>query len=621
MYQLGESARQVAEASADELFAYIFRETANPFSTSSKWLIEGNSLEHPTFDNSTAIPAAKQHADAIAGGILIPEINISAKVIDFRNTDSRDNKYYGKEGVGTIELSVIVSLNRSSGGKKEVSYQLIRHHDFKIVTVTSAPSKRSTSYSHNFILDYVLFVRQGFKEFNEKFARPLNPNDVKIVIKQPTSGAKGKVFFGGTTQGRSVYLNVSANNKYANIFPQMAWTEMKRIDRDACLDLFPKVKEQITSQQRDKIAKLEGVFYAGTFPLIKPPAAGDLGNVEVLTLTSLWNSTSGNTRNENPGIEILSDDQTLAMNPDYAKSFLQGCIRQRFFYFAAFFLDISKLDSDVANQLKKYATWYPCITTPLPSTPVPPIEMTDFCNEMKNRYGSDGSLFSDFISDYPLYSGQTLGSPQPDFSLPAFFDSAGRPVNEDSTSFQAFNHVNLWSNRFVFKESLEKTGIINRSNATVNLRGFSWLGNSDDANEDRNIIVEIGEPGKTYKIRGRGGIILKAGSFKIKGSIKKESPGDLLILFTRNGNIDIETDEPVDAALIALGGGKPEGGHVIPRKRLDLTGMIASEWIDTDNWPKGVDNQIKYDELLMNGDQYCVNISSAISLQKISESR
>ncbi|MBF0544761.1 MAG: hypothetical protein HQM08_10025 [Candidatus Riflebacteria bacterium] len=626
-FLLSDQARQVAEVAYEEAFSYFWKETANPSSPAGKWLIDGTSLNFPNLDLSTVIPNTQKNMDSLVRTYLQPEVLINAKVIDFRNTNSQKIPcpYYGKEGVGTLELAIDVTLKNRGSGAKETYCHLIRHHDFKIVSITSNPSSRLNSYAHNSILDYVFFIRQGFREFSETGAQILNPPKVQMTVSQPSSNVRGSLYFGGTTSaGQSVYLNVSEASKFAGIIPSFPWNAIKRIGRDECLNLFPKIKEKCDSDTLNALQGLEGVFYAGTFPLIKRLQAPPLGSIEDMTFRSLWDATQGAYRNDCPGLEILSDDPKLACDPDYAKSCLQGFIRQRFFYFAAFFMDTSKLDSQVADQLKGYTPWYPCLLDPLPQEPAkPPPEMIDFWNQMKNQYGSDKNLFSRFDSDYPFLGGQTFGNPLPEpvFPIPHFFDVSGKPIFDDSESFQAFNHVNLWSNRFTDAESLEQAGIIDKTNGVINLRGFVWVGNSDNDSQDKQIQIELGDPNRPYKIRGRGGILAKGGSFKILGSLVKESPGDVFVVFSRYGNIDISTDQPVNAALIALGGGKKTGGFITSRKKLDLKGMIAAEWFDSANWAPDVSHHIAYDEALKGGDQYCINLSPSFTFQKILESK
>ncbi|MBF0406326.1 MAG: hypothetical protein HQM10_03150 [Candidatus Riflebacteria bacterium] len=625
--QLSDQARQVAESAYEEMFAYFFRNTANSFSNAGKWLINGTSLDYPSPDNATIIPLSVKYSESFVKSYLKPEIAINAKVIDFRNGNSQKIPcpYYGKEGVGTLEFSVKVTLVNRTSGARVVFCHLIRHHDFKIVSITSDPASRKTKYAHNFILDYAFFIRQGFREFNETTGQNLNPNRVQLSISQPNTNVRGSVYFGGTTSGnQAVYLNVSEASKFAGIVPNLPWKEIKRIGRDECLELFPKIKEKCNSEILEKMAGLEGIFYSGSYPIIKRLQPSTLGSVEDMTFRSLWSSSQGIYRNENPGIEILSDDPKLACDQDYAKSYLQGYIRQRFFYFTAFFLDISKLGSEVADKIKDYSSWYPCLTTPLPNGPKnPPQEMIDFWTQMKKQFESDKNLFSRFDSDYPFIGRQTFGQPlqEPVYPLPSFFELSGKLIPDDSTSLQPFNHVNLWERRLSEKQSLEQLGIIDKTNGVINLRGFVWVGNSGNDSEDKNTLIEIGEPNRTYKIRGKGGIITKGASFKIMGSLIKDTPDDILVLFSRYGNIYIDSDQQVDAALIALGGGKKEGGYVTARKKLNLNGMIAAEWFDSKSWANDVTHKIKYDEALKRGDQYCVNLSTSFNFQKISESK
>ncbi|MBF0547500.1 MAG: pilus assembly PilX N-terminal domain-containing protein [Candidatus Riflebacteria bacterium] len=629
-YFQGDSARQLAESAYDEAFDYFFKATADPLSTAKNWLVDGTSLNFTNLDLNIVIPLTKKYSDRLVRSNLIPEISITAKVIDFRNSNNLKVpvRYYGKEGVGTIEISVEVTLKSRYTGSKESYCNIIRHHDYKVVGITSNPASRQDSYAHNFILDYAFFFRQGFSEFQDKVGLTLNPSNVKIAVVQPVTNAKGKIFFGKTTSSdRAVFLNIAESSNLAGIIPNSPWKEIKRIGRDESLELFPSIKAKVKddSDAMKALQDLGGVFYGGVFPIIKTPQPDPITQVEKFTFSALWNAAQGMNQNKNPGVDILSDDPKLACDPQYAKSVLEGYIRQRFFYFTAFFLDTTKLDQQIQDQLKGKPMWFPCFTEPLPSTQTSSPDLVAFMTQLVSIYGSRKELFSKFVTDYPLLGGQPFGSPAPEpaFPIPKFIDSTDgkTPISDDSSALQAFNHVNLWARRLLDAGDLEKFGIIDNVNGIINLRGFIWVGCIESDANDKNMVISLGSPDKQYKIRGQGGILTKGASISINGSIVKESPKDLLVVFSRRGNIQINTDQPVNAALIALGGGKSDGGHIVCSKQLNLLGMMAAEWLDSDSWAKGVVHEIKYDEVLQAGDQYCIDLSNAISFQWISESK
>ncbi len=94
--------------------------------------------------------------------VLRPEgLEVSASIVDFRETDSKKRPYFPGEGVGTLALEA----------KCRVAGEVMRRtrtHDVKIVSLLSPCDRdRQNTYSQNGILDYTLFVRNATRDFIE----------------------------------------------------------------------------------------------------------------------------------------------------------------------------------------------------------------------------------------------------------------------------------------------------------------------------------------------------------------------------------------------------------------------------------------------------------------------
>ena len=181
-FEKSEMVRQLAQAGIEEAFSRFFRETANPGSPAGTWLVQRSQASF-----QIEIPQTERIAKAVIFGSFQPKVTAEARLVDFRKTDSKGRPYYGSEGVGTLEFSVNSSMEIDS--KLFVSSRLSRHHEFKVVSVVSHRDNTAQRqlYAQNFILDYLLFVRRGFEEFERTAARSENTSRIRVRAEQEST--------------------------------------------------------------------------------------------------------------------------------------------------------------------------------------------------------------------------------------------------------------------------------------------------------------------------------------------------------------------------------------------------------------------------------------------------
>ncbi len=614
-FEKGEVVRQLAQAGMEEAFGRFFRETADPGSKAGVWL-----LQRSPGSFTVDIPRTEELAGSSVFGSFRAKVRAETRLVDFRKTDGKGRPYYGLEGVGTLEFAVTSSIEIES--RPFVSTRLTRHHEYKVVSIVSHRdnSSQRQSYAQNFILDYLLFTRKGLEEFEGTDGKSVNTDRIRVRAVQESlpPERRGKIFFGGTADpstGKKVFLNVSETLR--TIMPPFPAQEIKRITLPDCLKLFPKLQE-IENAKPGCLNGLEGVFTATHEPIAKSAdSVGNLSSLEKTTRNILQTLATGPEANLDPGLELLTPDPALAGDGSFADSIFEGTLRQRFLYLVWFSLDLSRLSLSPteAEQLNQIETRIPC-APPYDGVPVGTPQRT-FVEELSKLAAQQPAaappILSRFDSDFLMKGGLTTGQRlNPDsFAGPAFFNKAGSVIRESdggSEGFGPFAHVNLWGTRMESEKDLERIGVLDRENQVIKLRGIEWVDG----------IVTLGGSSKPMQISGKGIIIAKG--FRILGSLKKASSQDICVLFASGGNIEIETDQPIEAGLIALAKGG-EGGLVRPRRTLDLLGCLAMEKFDSGSWSSAGIHVLRYDTLFKRPDDlYQIKISPAINFQRFSES-
>lgn len=613
-FQCSEMARQLAESAMEEAFFRLNSALAVTSSSEFIWLRDGG-----TGQRTIPCPLTIEQAEKMNRQVAF-EIVATAQQMDFRRGDSSTPSvlYYGKEGVGTLQLTVTVKP-KSSTFRGDCT--ITRHIDYKVVCIVAKASK-GAGYTGGFPLDYALLVRDAQTEFRDQRAVSLNHPQVKIVVEQksiPSMSLRGQVHFGGTNlngadpnsvaASQRVFLNI--NNDFAGMIPPFPKTEIHRIDNSAVNLLFPEMKEV-----KDK----GGVFVAQRLPLVPDSETP----FEKKTRDAVRIAQDTEFDNIFPGIYPLGDDPAAAADPAHAKAVLRGEVRQRFFYMVYFYLDLSRAYVKVKQGLKTkkvYATaeeiakakspdnWVLCAHLPNPM----PQDSTarNLYVQVNALNNSSGKSLLSFFDDRYAYTGGQSGTTITRFTdaeLYCFRHTKITAANSTGKSgFRPYANVNLWSLRVNTLDDLRQRGILDDNARKLRLRGIVQV--------NREALL-IGKPGDTlpYEIEGQGVLIVPG--VKLNTGLNKAKQDDLCVLVTRGEPIDIDTDQEIHASLIAAG--DYLSGYVRAQKPLKLHGSLVVDRLKTQNWDDSGKHRIFYDPKLKPvEDQYQITLSRWISFQRM----
>ncbi len=618
-------ARDLADSASLEGLAWLQKRTASPETPESRWLLERSPTPLPL-----PVPMTLEQAGRSIGGDFAPLIETEARCLDFRGESSMKNRYGPGEGVGTLEISVRVRISSPSGGGKDrADVHLSRFHDFKVADIVSPRSNvgQRDSYFQGFILDFAFFLRDGVSEFRSTLGANLNSRGTRLQIIQShlDPAHRGKVFIGGTEDqaaDRLVFLNI--DEARGDLIPSLPRKVIRTVGYDELRILFPRLRyyEGKHPLLLPVLRKLRGIFEAANVPLVRnQPAASDpVGICEDQVRTFLRSVAKDEEANSDPGLDLVMDLPALLSDPAQADSVLEGRLRQRFIHFVTFRFDISGIVDPTTLVLepddrKLLDSLLPC--TPPPSPPLTNTNLRDFLEKLPEVNGTPPdpglSIISRFDTDFLYRPGLTMSSRlRPDsFAVPRFFNASGRMITAGTPNpggMEPFAHVNLWGYRMTDPVSLEEIGVLDRKNRKINLRGIKWTDG----------MVSLGDPGGPTSIEGQG-ILISKGGFRILGPLRKSSPEALCILFTHGGDIEVDTDQPVESSLIAIPDGTT-GGEILPLKTLDLFGAFAARTLSLNRWKgKGI-HKIRYDPLLKRDSPLrSIVISPAVSFHRITE--
>ncbi len=657
-FEQSEAARQIAEAALDEGFAWLYAETANPRSAAGQWLIDDR--KSPL---TLPVTLTRGTGPSLIRGDFALDLKAQAAVIDFRTTDSKGVSYDDgtgrtREGQGTVELAVAVALRHKGlfgAGGAAATCQLLRHHDFIVVPMVSPRDNASQrrGYSQCFALDYALFVRNGLTEFRETGGASLNHPAVKLAILQDDlpPEKRGKVFIGDTDVGRPptgsanrpplgnhVFLNLDAKHR-GQIVPVPASRREVTILQEDVFTLMPflpgliekEVKNQESSVKSVSTSGIKGIFVIETLPMSDPaftPRRLELRD-------SIAGMLEGAESTLDPGLELVSADPGKAADRAFAASIVEGALRKRFWYLVTFILDMSQakvhvsgkkkgksysktvaMDPAQAAELKKLEKRSLCVRLvgPPPSDPIQKAFLENL-PVIDRKIPDHLPFFSRFDDDF-CYAGSTgdlMTPPANDtFPMPRLYNSRGIPIragDAGSEGLRPYNHYNFWFRQRVPPARLAALGIFDPDQKVLNLRGIVHIQGA----------IELGEKGgEAWIVRGQG--VLIADQFRIVGPLRKETADSLLVLFTRKGSIFVDTDQPVEAFLIASG--DHGRGSVRPQRPLNLKGGMFVDLLDTPTWATTGPHRIAYDPLLKSPDeyQYQLNLSRWVTFQRLTES-
>ncbi|MBQ2592263.1 MAG: hypothetical protein II567_03170, partial [Candidatus Riflebacteria bacterium] len=378
-FQTSEMARQLAAAAQEEAFKYLYEETDNYESKGFEELndnsilrkiIEGkeSSAYAPGFNRTETnglklkIPATEEMAEGLLGDRM--EISATARIIDFRDCDSDNHTFYGKEGIGTIEIVTTAKAKKEYKNQFPGACTIVRHHDYKVVSLLS--KKDRDNYAGSRVLDYALFIRMGQEEFGGNTAVlgfNLNPPDnTQLEINAGNGPNLGKVHF-GTDRDHYTYLNISDKTK--NFIPDgnkvipLPSLEAKDTEVDKFFPAFVEgVKKQYNGKTIDKAKNIRVNSVTGhkaIFKYTKLPITDEYINTDDLKETrrmagidaiTLYKYATDNKFNFYDGIKIVPENRL--------NEILDSDIRKQFFNYGYFILDISNCVINVTFKVSSF---------------------------------------------------------------------------------------------------------------------------------------------------------------------------------------------------------------------------------------------------------------------------
>jgi Tfp pilus assembly protein PilX len=642
-FQASEIARQLAESAMDEAFLYIYQQTQssdgaffddivkrdNAIDCSNMSL---NNKDSKGKDVDVALTLAQ--AANIQNGEKF-NISATARIIDFRDSDStNDGKYYGKEGVGTLEIKVAVTPKDEFKKQIKSACHITRHHDYKVVSMISKRDNGSqrTEYAQNYVLDYALFIRNGQKEFEATQGYSLNPEKWKLTIDQAglSFAECGKICL-GNTPGKYVYLNIDEARKDFLPTP-LEEPEILEVDENAANNIFPELENFVRAEVKDYVEDEGGDFegfdmygHKGIFAFQKYPCTDDGINDDERKSYRFMTNTGKQISegldpypNFFPGIKILPEEKL--------SDFIEGDVRQRFFHFGYFYIDLSAASiyveweegfGDDKSETIPFSN-YPDVVEDFKERVFPVFDndeissvpaASDLRSMIKYNF-----IESNYANSYPeiisvLDEESTYNEdPSHSYPQPKFFQYRSPSISDSPLSSSVpYAHVNLWSRRKLSIEQVKEFGIYKPDEKELNLRGIIQIAEP----------FEIGENGGPIKVNGQGVII--APGITISSGIEKAENDSLCVLVTRGYPITIKTDKLLETSLVSMGKSNTSG-FIKALEPLNLKGSLAVDFLRLDQWKEGVEHKIEYDPALKPGkDIYQVNIARWVSFQRMVE--
>ncbi|MEW6710734.1 MAG: hypothetical protein AB1403_12985, partial [Candidatus Riflebacteria bacterium] len=237
-----------------------------------------------------------------------------------------------------------------------------------------------------------------------------------------------------------------------------------------------------------------------------------------------------------------------------------------------------------------------------------------------DKYGPPMSLLSKMVEEPLYFKGQSLSNtttteefPEP----PQFYGRDGNALSSINQTggegFRPFRHCTLYSARFLKADELEKSGVYDRNNGVLNLRGIVSVEFDP---------VTLSAPSGQITVKGQGAILAPNG-ITIQSGIKREDPDkDMLVLFTRRGNINIGTSDPIEASLLAFN--DSNNASVVPSKAFKVVGAFGVDRLALNRFPSAV-SEIQYDPRLKveskNEEIFSITISPWIRFENIEFSK
>ena len=638
-FQTSEVARQLAAAAIEEAFAHVLAQSEKPDGTFFRKLVERSAdIDCSNLDlsekNQRGVEIPLELTTAQTKKMEIGSrftISATARIIDFRNVDIAGTEYYGREGVGTLELRVVVEPASAFSHAISSACTMTRHHDYKVVAIVASRDNNSqrSGYAGSYVLDYALFLRNGQEEFASSHGASLNPAQQRLVISQGSTDPTtfGKVLF-GNKPGNHVYLNIDKERMHFIPSPHQKEFLYEPADQQL-FRLLPDFFAALRKLARPLFADIELTYgnfvmtnFAADFLFERLPVCdkdftetdSPSGIIEIRNALRLrrWPAASDLPISpENAGI-VIEPEQNL-------HQILEGDVRQRFLQIASLFIELDSArifagpstDSDLDSRriedsrlLEDFSTRkFACFDPESFSGRQPAGIDPAYLRSQIYRDTRNPDLFSriDVSQPYQLQAGQPL--PQPVFYLKRW---AGR-IEDPGLAAVPFAHINLWARQRISRRQLEEFGIYNPRLKKLNLRG----------------IINCKEPivlGSEGDIEVTGCGVLIAPGIRIESGIKK-APGSetICVLATRGQPIVVNTDQRIEASLVSMGI-LDRNGHVKATRRLNLYGGMAVDRLAIDKWAANEEHHITYDPALKRqNDLYQINIARWTTFERVVE--
>lgn len=682
-FHTSEMARQLAAAGQEEAFNNLWELTNNieakdidAYNDSDFFRkIVKRTILMNNFDRSKSaeidIPVTKQMAiEAFAGDVM--DIKARVGIVDYRDKDADDHHFYGDEGIGTIEIVVTATAKEKYKKKYPGSCTIVRHHDYKVVSMLSKKDNRS-SYADSSVLDYVMFLRKGQNEFQgntQTMSFNVNPPGNRMLTinaGEESSSYLGKVHL-GTDNERFTFLNISGETK--DFIPDASKTiqldslTAYDVDVDKFYPGFIKgLRKELVGKSSDdvKVVSVNSVTgHKALFEYSKLPITDDYINNDLLK--GYRNQAAINAMAFTKTAVNISGDDNMSIFYDGIKiepksklsEILDSDIRKQFFNFGYFRLDLSECVLHLTLRVPKFPSGHKNINKDVYFAKEEPEEVEKLKKELFPSFNPNilAKKYSDnykekgldFVELYKHVTSHEDGK-TPSIASRAFtfinneyaYGLEDKPAIHCQTDFYnneyiggekpensqyPFAHFNLYSKRYInyntTSEDLDELielGIYDEETKTLNLRGIIHCSNPGG--------ISLGG----ITIKGTG--VLIARGITISGPIKKDNPNSICVLFARNGNIKINTnkDEEIQASLIAMRG--PSGddaysmaadGYVVVNDALNLKGSLAADYLNLNNWNESKDNKITYDlALAPTKDVYQINLARWVTFERVIE--
>ena len=666
-FQTSEMARQIAAAAQEEAFMYLYNITDNP---SAKDLKDLDNIPKTIIENRDSIfcPLAEASADRNnVNGLDLKvdatkamnldstkvvddymDVTAKARIIDFRDTDYNNRKFYEYEGIGTIEIAVTVKAKEQYKNQFPGSCTMIRHHDYKVVSILSkADEGNRTGYAGGSVLDYALFVKRGQNEFDEIGEKASDINTEKKTVLEIDAGTEisddnklGKINLGSYRE-KYQFINISTDTIDAFIGaakePQkINELELKNEEVDK---IYPKFRKAILEQVGD--ATLDSLTgYKAVFEYYRKPLNDELypntNSDDKKRLKDNRFIAIGNATKLNKKFPNHFHDGSLIIEPkEKLKNILDSDIRKCFFNLGYFKLDLSQCtitvsaDNTETLHVKNDA---PDLYQQFNDTPIYCYDenyYAQYLEDMNNslykeqpcvkelnkhikQKGPDiASKAFTYINDYYAYmpeDSEPIGNHRSYYKVAV--GSNGDYKDNPEESSQPFAHFNLWNKRSVTGGDIVDLGLYKGN--TLTLRGIV---------QSKQNNLTISPDGSETIIKGSG--VLMAYGIKIQGPIKKADPNSVCVIYSLDQPLLIETDQQIEASLIAMGRNNSPSTVKCDAHYLNLKGGLAVDFLNLPAWRAAEadkKHKIVYDEALApTKDVYQININRAVTFERVIE--